>query len=366
MLYRLTVQLQSQGWTSRVICMNAGGLVADKLQEAGVQVIRLQITGFGSLVTGFIRTIRLLRTWRPQVVHTWLYRADLFGGLAAKIAGSNCIIWSIRNSKLLVNRGWGRRMLPRMCGIMSWVLPLKIISCAESAAKVHVVTFGYDSKRIVSIPNGYDPKRFSREAESGEKIRERFDIESDQIVLGVVGRYDTNKAYDVLMNAVWLLIEHYPRMKVLMVGAGMVEENAELMELVKKLGLRQSVVFAGICQDMSAIYSATDLLVSTSVSEGFPNVIAEAMLCECAIVATDVGETREIVGPWGRVIPPRDPGACAFAIEQTLKEGGDVRKKQGAGARARIIDKYGIERVANRYAEAYSRCQGNVRNNRIH
>jgi glycosyltransferase involved in cell wall biosynthesis len=357
MLYRVSLALRPLGWDSKIVCLNGGGAVAERLAAAGMEVVRLDIKGFISLCSGFVRLVKLIRAWRPQVVHTWLYRADLVGGLAAWIARVDCIIWSIRNSRLRVSGGMLRKLLPRMCGLMSYLLPDRIVSCARAGKDVHVSEFGYKRSRIVVIPNGYDDDYFQRSEDGGRHIRREYGIGEDEQVIGVVGRFDINKGHEVLMEAIRRLQTEQIQARVLLVGAGIDAANSELTKMVERCGLGSTVILAGQHDNMPAIYSAMDMLVSSSVSEGFPNVVAEAMLCERAIVATDVGDTREVVGPCGSLVGPNDAVALARAIGAMLKMDASARGELGRKARARIVGRYGIDAAAGQYALVYGRCQ---------
>jgi glycosyltransferase involved in cell wall biosynthesis len=107
--------------------------------------------------------------------------------------------------------------------------------------------------------------------------------------------------------------------------------------------------------DLHAVYPAFDVSGTSSLGEGFPNVVGEAMACGVPCVVTDVGDSRQIVGDTGLVVPPGDPAALAAAWEEVLRTPAAERRELGARARKRIEDNYSMKAIARRYEELYTR-----------
>jgi glycosyltransferase involved in cell wall biosynthesis len=110
----------------------------------------------------------------------------------------------------------------------------------------------------------------------------------------------------------------------------------------------------GVRSDVPAVLAALDVLVSSSSSEGFPQILGEAMACGTPCAATDCGDSREITGPLGEIVPPRDPGALARAVLRLLGLAPDERRALAVAARQRIQERFGLQVVARRYAQIYS------------
>jgi glycosyltransferase involved in cell wall biosynthesis len=125
------------------------------------------------------------------------------------------------------------------------------------------------------------------------------------------------------------------------------------MKPVQSQPVREHLHLLGERADVPRLMSALDILVSSSSSEGFPNVIGEAMCCGLPCVVTDVGDSANIVGDTGVVVPPRDPAAIADALEGLLDDGPDTRRKLGLAARQRVRELYSLQRIVREYEGLY-------------
>jgi glycosyltransferase involved in cell wall biosynthesis len=145
-----------------------------------------------------------------------------------------------------------------------------------------------------------------------------------------------------------------------MVGSGVEPGNRTLAEAIAVQGIGACTLLLGEQQDLGAIYPAADIVtLSSAFGEGFPNVLAEAMCCAVPCVATEIGDSAEIVGETGAIVPPRDRAALAAGWEKLATLGADRRKKLGAAARARIVEHYDLAAIVARYEvlyEALARC----------
>src|SRR5690606_1321067 len=118
----------------------------------------------------FFKLINLIKADRPDVVQTWMYHADLLGGIAARLAGVRRVFWGIRHS--ILEKGKSKRstiLIARLCGMLSRWIPEKIICCAHKALEVHA-DIGYDSSKLLVISNGYDLTRFKSDSIAGAAV----------------------------------------------------------------------------------------------------------------------------------------------------------------------------------------------------
>ena len=149
------------------------------------------------------------------------------------------------------------------------------------------------------IPNGIDTSRFREMPGSGARLRALWGVRDDQILIGLVGRLDYMKDHPTFLRAAAKLTHHNDSVRFVCVGGGPISYAAQLKDLSSELGLHDRIVWAGDQDDMPSVYSALDLLVSSSSGEGFSNVIGEAMACGVPCVVTDVGDSALIVGETG-------------------------------------------------------------------
>lgn len=150
---------------------------------------------------------------------------------------------------------------------------------------------GYVAEKLVTVPNGYDLARFTRDPAGRERLRREWKVDADTWLFGCVARWDPLKDHTNLLEAFARLRRDHPEapLRCVLVGRDMDAANTALASLLQRLQLTDSVILAGPSQDIPAVMSALDTHVLSSLAEGFPNVVAEAMACGTLVVATDVG-----------------------------------------------------------------------------
>src|SRR5690606_29982961 len=143
-----------------VVSLGTRGNLAAEFERAGAPVVALGMRGLWSMPAAVARLARHVRSWRPQVMNTWMYHADLVGGLAARLAGLPAVAWNIRNSDLsAAHTSRATRAVVRTSALLSGTLPAKILCCSDTARRIHVA-LGYRAERFHLIPNGFDLEQF--------------------------------------------------------------------------------------------------------------------------------------------------------------------------------------------------------------
>lgn len=351
-LYRLCCSDTSAVHT--VISMMSTGKYGPLLIEAGVDVVSLNMPRGRVTLGGVFELWRILRRLKPDIVQTWLYHADLVGGVVARLAGIRQVFWGVRHNNL--TPGTVKRntiLVASICAKLSKIVPYKIISCSQSAVYSHVA-FGYDLKRFLVIPNGYDLKLFSNQFEAGRVLRNALGISENITLLGMVGRFDPQKDLRNLLGALGALRSEADIM-CLLVGAGMEDSNTELTQWISDSGCRYRICLLGKRTDIPAIMSALDIHVLSSLGEGFPNVLAEAMASGTPCVTTNVGDAALIVGNTGWIVPPQDSVALSDAIKEAVwaRMNGSEWERRCVVAQQRIVENFGIKKMVTSYHEAW-------------
>ena len=301
-----------------------------------------------------IRLTRLLRSLRPDVVQTWLYHADLIGGLAAKLAGGVPVAWGLHLGNLApeLNKR-STLMTARACARLSGVLPKAIVCCAEATKASHT-EIGYRTDRMVVIPNGFDLNQFRPDAVARNRIRQELSVAADAVLVGLVARLDPQKDHKTFVQAAGLLASFRPDVRFLLCGAGVTWDNQHLASWIEAAGLRDRVHLLGRRDDMAAVQAALDISCSSSRGEAFPLAVGEAMAAGIPCVVTDVGDSAVIVGDTGRVVPAGDPAAMAAAMKAMVALGHAGRDQLGVSARRRIAERFSLERMNARYESLYA------------
>lgn len=337
-----------------VLSLTGPGKYGPMFEAAGVPVHALNMPRGRVTVAALRRHWRLIGSVQPDVVQTWMYHADFLGGLMARLRGLP-VVWGIHNTTLAPGRSsWATFMVARACAIFSHWVPDKIVVCAEAAARVHA-TMGYDGRRMVVIPNGYNLSHFVPNVAARVRWRLTHGIEPNAVLLGTVARFDPQKDHTNLIAALSLLARRGVEFTAVLVGSGVDEHNRELVQQVSAAGLGDCVRLLGPTTDVPSLMNALDVHVLPSAAEAFPNVLAEAMACGTPCVTTDVGDAAQIVADTGWIVPPRDPEALAKAIQRALSDMSNAQTwvARKARCRQRIVQHFGIETMVARYREAW-------------
>lgn len=348
-LYRL-VSATACEQESGVVSLTDEGVYAAKLRECGAWVETLNMPKSRLTFSGMRKLRQLISEKKPDIVQTWMYHADLIGGLLARWSGVRSIVWGIRHANLDADKNsLSTRGAIWACALLSRKIPVAIACCSEQAARAHQA-LGYPTEKFTIIPNGYDLNRFCRDEAARLRIRGEWNIRPDQTLLGLVARWDRQKDHANLLSALALLVEKGFAFRCVLVGPGMSANNQGLLTLIRQLGLESHIILTGPRNDISDVMNALDLHILSSVGEAFPNTVAEAMACGTPCVVTDVGDAALIVGDTGWVAPPQNPEALAQRVEQglaTLQREGRERLSQRC--RTRIIENFSLEKMVGAY-----------------
>lgn len=336
----------------RVFSLKAGGPLKERIEASGVDVVGLDLRGIATLPGAFFRLRRELRRFRPDLVHSWMYHADLIGGLAARAGSLGPVLWGIHNSRLGRGSSLQTRVVVALLSRLASHLPDLIQSCSEAAAAEHVA-LGYPEAKIRIVPNGVDTALFRPDAQAGPSLRGDLGLDADARLIGTVGRFHPDKDYPTFLRAARALSDRDPRVHFVLAGRNLDTGNSRLVALVHSLDLQDRTHLLGIRDDVALLMPAFDVFGSSSVTEAFPVVLLEAMASGVPCVATDVGDSRLIVGDRGLTVPPRSPIELAAAWESILTLPAAQRLSLGASARQHVAERYSWPQVAAQFLALY-------------
>lgn len=350
MLYKLLSRTYHDSW---VVSMTDVGRMGERIRELGIPVIALGMRRGIPDPRGLLEIIRILRRERPHVVQTWMYHADVMGGIAAWLGGGIPVVWNIRQSTLdSKSSKRGTVLTFRVAAALSRWLPERIVCCSEAGMKVHAA-LGYAREKIVLIPNGFDLQSFRPDPEARAAIRGELGIPQEAPLVGLVARFDPQKDHANFVEAAVRLLRVFPEVHFLLCGEGVVESNPEFTRRIAGTGVRDRFHLLGRREDVPRVTAALDVATSSSYQEGFPNVIGEAMACGIPCVVTDVGDSAGITADTGITVPPHDPAALADGWRRILGMPREERRSLGERARQRILERFALERVVSAYEELY-------------
>lgn len=355
MLLKLLERVDRTRFSFHVFSLTDLGEIGPRIRTLDIPVEALGMRRNASILFAVLSLARRLRETRVDVVHTWMYHADLIGGLAARKAGTRAIAWGIRNTSLDRHMTkFSTRLVVRLNALLSYWLPTGILSNSEVARGVHVAR-GFAAAKMAVIPNGFDLTRFKPDFAARLSVREELRLCTDTPLVGIVGRNDPLKNHAGFLAAAGQLRLAWPDTHFLLVGTGLDGRNKELADAARHSGVADRVHWLGRREDIPRLMASLDVLASSSYGEAFPNVLGEAMASGVPCAVTDVGDSAAIVGDTGRVVPSGDMSALADAIGELLALPPADRRMLGERARARVERHFEIGRVVQCYEDYYSR-----------
>lgn len=354
MLLKLLERIDRTRFEPEVISLTTRGRIGPRIEALGLPVHALSMQPGRPNLIKFANLVRLLRRSRPDAVNTWMYHADLLGGLAARMANIKALAWSIRHSNLSpVHSKRATLLTAKICAYISAWLPRRILSCSGRARDIHIAN-GYDGGKMVLIPNGFDLSRFQPDAGMRDAVRAELKLASGTLIAGLIARDDPQKNHAGFIEAAAQTHKTLPRVHFVLAGDGIDQNNKGLTALIDRMGLTGHVHLLGRRDDIPRLMAALDILASSSsFGEAFPNVLGEAMSCGVPCVVTDAGDSAEIVGDTGRVVACGDMDGLARQLIELLQWPAAQRAQLGALARRRICDHYEISDITRRYEEFY-------------
>lgn len=335
-------------YESTLVCGNIDPTEGDMTYYAeshGVQPIVIPELGRALNPISDLRTLwkvyRLMKQVKPDVVHTHTAKAGFIGRVAARLAGVPVVVHTFHGH---VFHGY---FGPLKTGLFIWLERLTarlsdtIITLTqglrrELADLYHIAPAG----RITVLPLGLDLRPFAQTPRHQGDFRRQWSLPPDAPLIGIVGRLVPVKNHGLFLEAAARVRESLPEARFVIIGDG--ETRAEVEAKVEALGLRPAVTFTGWQRDLAPAYADMDALVISSLNEGTPVSVIEALAASCPVVATAVGGLPDLMdgGAFGRLVPSEDADALAQAIIETLEHPGE-----GQAAQTAMLERYGIERL---------------------
>ncbi|MFB2733543.1 glycosyltransferase [Shewanella mangrovisoli] len=331
------------GHQVQLIVINDDVLVKPKSHEVQVAALNMTKTPL-SFVKAYWQARRLIKQFKPDVVHSHMVHANLFARLLRLTTRMKKLICTAHSSN---EGGLGRmlayRLTDALCNLSTNV--------SQEAVYISVSRGAVPASCIIAMPNGIDTLRFTFNAASRASLRSQLQLTDNTPLILAVGRFTEAKDYPNLLTAFKQLPNELSHTQLAIIGTG--EEQASIEALVVQLGLTDRVHFLGLQRNVHQWMSSADVFVLSSAWEGFGLVVAEAMACERVVVATDCGGVKEVLGDCGLLVPPKDSEKLANALTDALSWDANASRQLGIKARQYIQGKYSLSTIAKKWLELY-------------
>jgi glycosyltransferase involved in cell wall biosynthesis len=327
-----------------IVCCFRHGAKAREIEELGVRVIHepKHLKADPGLV---VRLARRMRQERIDLVQTYLWTANTWARLAARMAGVRFVVASERNVDI-----WEERY-KRVIGRWLARSTDRIIANSEAVRRYLLDRGGLAPDKVVTVYNGVNFDRFHVPCDPALR-RAELGLPGDAVLAGVVARVEPAKDHATLLRALALISRRVPRLHLVIVGGG--GEVARLQSSAIELGIADKVRFTGPRTDAAEWLQSLDISVLSSVKEGLSNTVLESMAAGRPMVATDVGGNAEVIveGETGFLVPPRDPAALGEALAR-LAQSPEAMARFGRAGRKRVHAMFSVSRMVARTEALY-------------
>ncbi len=338
-LVRIATALKSRGWSVGILSMLPPNEFGDEIDKAGIPLVECEDHTPKIPIRLTYRIIRQLVYWRPQVLITFNYHADVMGRVCGRIAGVPVVIASLRTAHAKTAL---REKIYRFTEFL-----IDMTASNSQAAITYMLSRRLLTPRKTTvIPNGMITSDFPAKI-TREEARAEFAVAPETFFWLAVGTLRPAKDYPNLLAAVAQCAKVSSNFQMYIAGDG-----AHLDALgaeAAALGLEGIVHFLGSRSDIAQLFRACDAYVISSAWEGLPNTVMEAMASGVPVVATDVGGVRELIEPGveGFLVPPGDSEALAEQMLATMALDADTLSAMGDRGRERIVSQFDNERVVD-------------------
>jgi len=353
MLLKLLEQIDKRKFLPHVISLTDIGEIGHRIAALNITVEALGMRRGVPDPIRYLHLLRRLRRIKPDIVHSWMYHANLVGGSAARLTGIPVVIWSVYSSNLLpANANLLTKFTVYLCARLSSWLP-DCVQYDSHKGKNYHKKIGYREHFSLVIPNGVDLNEFLPNKRTRLEVRQEIGISPNAPLIGLVARFDPIKNHEGFIKAASYLHKQMPEVHFLMAGQSVDWSNKTLTKLIEAFNLSDVFHLLGHRSDIPRITAALDLACLTSWSESFGIVLIEAMACGVPCMSTDCGEQALILGNTDWIVPLGDMEGLAVKYMAFFALTEDERRLMGEAARNRAMEKFELGAVVKQYESMY-------------
>ena len=340
-----------------IITLINNGFYESELKKIGISIYSLNFNEDNkslNIIKKILKFRKLIKNQSPDIIQSWMYHAN-FLTLFIQKKFYDKLFWNIRHSEL--NFKISKKLtifLSIICGIFSKLIPKKIIYCSERSIKFHENNHFYVKNKSILIYNGCNEKNYYSSKYLRSSFRKKNKIKKTDIILGYAGRYAKQKNIPSLLYAFSKIKKNYDNIYLYMVGKNINFKNKKLLSQVKNQKIKNRLFFLNEQKSLLKFYNGIDLLILPSLSESFPNVIPESMLCSTPVLSTNTGCSKTIIGKYGFIITKNSKQTISSKLDKVIKDY-VYKKKEWAllkkNSRIQIKKNFSISKMANRYIQ---------------
>ncbi len=344
-LYELISRLNRNEYAIYVCSLKKPGASAQKIADESDGFYSLGLSEAGGLkaavtfLPALLRLFRLTRRLKPHILHSFMFRANIMGRIAARMGGVPIVISSIR---VIESDKQFKHLIDRLTSS----LVDKYTAVTEAVRTFTITRTRINPEKIVTIYNGIDC------TSAEKKDAPEFIVKNNTTKIALAGRFHEQKGHAILIEALKTIVPQAPEIMVYFFGEGPDENH--IKRLVVEQGVADHVMFAGVVDNLRACLVHMDIVVLPSLWEGFPNVLLEAMAEARPVVASRLEGIDEIVddGQTGILCSPGDARSLENALLQLTRDPKRA-EEMGQAGRDRALEKFSIDKTVKANVTLY-------------
>jgi glycosyltransferase involved in cell wall biosynthesis len=337
--------MQARGHEVRIVALTPLGPMGHEARREGIPTESLELRRSPGDLPRILRLVRMLRDWRPDVLHSHMVHANLLARVVRPLARVPALVSTIHS----INDGGRLRMAAYR---LTNPLADRVTIISRLAAERYLAIGAVPARRLEVVPNAVDTTRFRPLPGARAAIRTELGL-GEEFVWVAVGRFQPAKDYPTMIRA-FARLASGTTSRLLLAGQGPLRGDVET--LIEAEGLGGRVRLLGVRRDVPELMSAADGYVLSSAWEGMPVVLLEAAAVGLPVVSTRVGGIPEVVedGVSGLLVPPGDPAALAEALGKVEALSPGARVAMGQRGRSFVEERYATDRVMELWERLYS------------
>lgn len=341
-LVTLANELAARGHEIVIASYYPGGALAEMIDPKRIKVISYEKKSRWDLFTLLFKTLKIVRDEQPTILHGWMHTQNVVATVAKVLNPKLTMVWAVRASNLEEHLDWAEKLTIWLQARLSAFATR--ITVNSMAGLDYAAQGGLPREKMMFIPNGIDTNVFYPNDDERRRLRAQWNMGDDVKIVGNVSRFDPIKNHKMFLRSAAAVAAERPDVRFVCVGHGKESYLQELKQLSRTLGLENKIHWIQAQSDVRAVYNAIDVFCSSSFSEGFPNVIGEAMACGRHCVVTNVGDSALVVGDTGVVVPSDDPKAMSAGLLDRLKASDTLNLR----ARQRILENFTVAHLGDK------------------
>ncbi len=358
-LFKL-LKTMKNSYDLEVICLGNEGFYSNKIIDLDISIHYLNLKhSIFSFFLGIFKIKKILKNLKPDIVQTWMYHADFIGGIASSLSNIQKIYWTLVTSNTKPSfLGKKTFIIVCMCSILSYFIPSKIISVANSAIKSHKKMF-YNPKIFHFIPIGFEKNKFLKKDLFNSTHLELIKKNKldGSLIIGHVARWHHYKNQKLLIELLSNLQMKGINFFCVMIGNQINQNNGDLKYYLSKFKINDSNILLLEQVDNINIYMQQfDLFILTSLGEGMPNVIGEAMSNSVPCISSDVGDCKDLISDTGWIFESNNINQLVNSLIKALKLKSNKEKWITIKNKCqnRIIEYFSINNMKDKYDKLWN------------